>query len=267
MRKRPMGRHWIALWRSVVGTRWDLVVDLRGSAIAWLLRSKDRKVAKRYPGHRVAAAARVLGLDPPLDPQLFVGAPTRARAEQILGEGAVLAVGPSANWIGKEWPWQNFAELARRLTAPDAPLFGAKILLLGAPEDRARLKPLRAALSDRPVIDEIGRLDLLTVHACLRKAALFVGNDSGLMHLAAAAGAPTLGLFGPSDEAAYAPWGPHCASVRGSRSFAELTAPPFDFSGRECHMFDLSVDDVERAALELLNRVGSTEPAGAPSRP
>ena len=54
-------------------------------------------------------------------------------------------------------------------------------------------------------IDLVGRLSLPEIAAFLSRATLFVGNDSGLMHLAAAAGAPTLGLFGPTNAAEYAP--------------------------------------------------------------
>ena len=62
-------------------------------------------------------------------------------------------------------------------------------------------------------VDLCGRLSLPAVAACLRRCALFVGNDSGLMHLAAAAGAPTLGLFGPSRVNEYGPSGPNARAA------------------------------------------------------
>ena len=71
--------------------------------------------------------------------------------------------------------------------------------------------PLLAALPD--AIDLTGRLSLPEAAAVLRRAALFVGNDSGLMHLAAAAGAPTLGLFGPTNAAEYGPAGSRARAV------------------------------------------------------
>src|SRR3546814_1399104 len=81
----------------------------------------------------------------------------------------------------------------------------------------------------RPVLQAAGprgvnlfeRGDLLTAAACLERADFFVGNDSGLMHLAAAAGTPTLGLFGPSPEARYRPWGPKASFVRTPESFEQ----------------------------------------------
>ena len=72
-------------------------------------------------------------------------------------------------------------------------------------------------------IDLVGRDDLLTCYAALKRARLFIGNDTGFMHLAAAAGAPTLGLFGPSDDAPLATLGRGWrAAVRGARTLEEF---------------------------------------------
>jgi len=250
--KRTAGLHWVELWLKTAAFRWDLVVDLRSSAIAWLLLAKMRRVARRWPGHRVAAAAKTLGLDQTVPPCIFVAETRRAAARRLVGDGPVLALGPTANWRGKQWPEERFAELAERLTAAGAPLAGARILILGAAEERPRIARLLSSLPAGRLLDQMGRLDLLTAYACLERSSLYVGNDSGLMHLAAAAGAPTLGLFGPSDEGLYGPWGPNARSVRGPESFASMLARGIGLSGGECHMLGLSVDAAERAALDLL---------------
>ena len=72
------------------------------------------------------------------------------------------------------------------------------------------------------------------------------------MHMAAAAGAPTIGLFGPSDERLYAPWGPHTKVVRGVRRLEEIREVDHDLSQALCHMMDLPVDWVTAAAKDLL---------------
>jgi ADP-heptose:LPS heptosyltransferase len=100
-------------------------------------------------------------------------------------------------------------------------------------------------------------VDLLTAFACVKHARLFIGNDSGAMHLAAAAGVPTLGLFGPSDEELYAPWGANTRVVRGPRDFEQIRAVDPSFTQELCHMMDLSVETVGKAAKELL---AATEP-------
>ena len=84
--------------------------------------------------------------------------------------------------------------------------------------------PVLAALGDR-AMDLVGRLALPTVAAVLARSALFVGNDSGLMHLAAATGIPTLGLFGPSRVGEYAPAGQRAACVAAPEAPALHSMP------------------------------------------
>ena len=101
-------------------------------------------------------------------------------------------------------------------------------------------------------IDLVGRTELLTAAAVLRRSALFIGNDTGLMHIAAASGLPTLGLFGPSDEQHYGPWGVHTRIARGPRTYEQIRAVDPSFVQALCHMMDLSVETVSEAAEELL---------------
>jgi ADP-heptose:LPS heptosyltransferase len=134
--------------------------------------------------------------------------------------------------------------------------------VLGAPGDHHVMDSLRHVVLKTRLIDLVGKTDLLTAYACLKRASLFIGNDSGLMHLAAAAGAPTLGLFGPSDERHYAPWGPATRVVRGSRDFEMIRASDPGFTQALCHMMDLTVPTVVEAARDLL---ATSKPAVEPA--
>ena len=254
MPKRRAGGHWLGLWLATLGRRWDLVVDLRASAIAWLLSARERRVFQ--PGgndHRVIELGRLLGLDPPPAPRVWCGPAERQRAAELMPDGRWLALGPTANWGGKQWPAERFAELARQLTRPGGVMAGARVAVFGGPGEQAAAAPLLAAL---PTVDLVGRIDLATAAACLARAALYIGNDSGLMHTAAAAGTPTLGLFGPSREAHYAPWGPRAASVRTDLDYdAILATPGYDYRSSASHMGSLSVAKVEQAAAALLARL------------
>ena len=128
---------------------------------------------------------------------------------------------------------------------------GAAILLAAGPDERAQADAVRAALPGATFVDAVG-LGLVETAACLARASLVVGNDSGLMHLSAAMGAPTLGLFGPTDERRYAPFGPRAGFVRGLRSYAELE--PDDRAGHTTSLMDdLSVEAAYSAALSLLS--------------
>jgi ADP-heptose:LPS heptosyltransferase len=253
LRKRRFSLHWLALYGRTLGRRWDLVVDLRGSVLAWLLPAGERRVmAKGDPReHRVRQLARLIGLDPPPNPAIWTASHHDRAAEALVPPGGpVLAIGPAANWRGKEWRAERFAELARRLTMPDAPFATARVTVLAAAHERAQAAPLLAALPSGRAIDLVGNTGLLTAAAVLRRCALFIGNDTGLMHIAAAAGTPTLGLFGPSPVEQYAPWGRFTAVAH-----SEVIYPPgYDYRTTGTLMDGLSVEAVETAARELWRR-------------
>jgi len=211
LEKQSRGRHWLPLWAATVTTRWDLVVDIRGSALSWLVPTARRAVMRRRPGHKTAQLAAILGLDPPPLPVVWTAPSDQAKAAALLPAGRpIVALAPTANWAPKIWPAARFAELFHAL-----PLIGAVPVIFAGPgeTERAMVAPLRAALPD--AIDLSGRLTLPQIAACLSRSSLFVGNDSGLMHLAAAVGAPTLGLFGPTNAAEYAPAGRRARAVIG----------------------------------------------------
>ena len=246
MQKAKGGGHWFKLWSQVRGRNWGLIVDRRGSGIARFLRARRRAVHRTQGGeplHKVVEAARLLRLaDDPPAPFLFTSPETEARADAILahGQGPILALGPAANWMGKTWPAERFALAAVQLMAKGGPFEHGRVLILGGPDDRRSAEPLRRSLPRERWIDLTGEGDLLTAYACLKRASLFVGNDSGLMHLAATTGVPTIGLFGPTSAAEYGPAGTRAGTVVAD-------------SGR---MADIAVADVMDAIRSL---VGSDE--------
>jgi ADP-heptose:LPS heptosyltransferase len=268
--KQKDGSHWFDLWRKVRKRRWGLVVDLRGSALSRVISTKRRAIHRKHVGepiHKVLEAAQVLKIDDePAAPYIYLSPEVEAYALDLMpGQGPILAMAPAANWVGKTWPLERFSRVAMRLLGSDGPMKGGRLMVLGGGADRKTAQGLKDCVSRNRFIDLAGQVDLLTAFACLKRARLFVGNDSGAMHLAAAAGAPTLGLFGPTDERRYAPWGPNARVVRGGRSFEEITASDPASSQALCHMMDLSVDRVYEAARALLaeTETGAQAPSTA----
>lgn len=257
MVKRKRAGHWVDLWRQTAGTFWHQVIDLRGSGLGWLVPTLKRRIIKSSwePRHRLLHLSALLGLDRPLAPVLWSTPAQDDEAARLMGGGPILALGPGANWAPKQWPAERFARLATRLTGDGGILAGAKVALFGAEAERPAIQPLIETVPAERRLDLIGKVDLATLHACLKRASLYVGNDSGLMHIAAASGVPTLGLFGPSSEVFYGPFGPLCASVRGPRSFEDIChAPDFNHRRPDCLMLDLTVERVEGAAGALWSR-------------
>jgi ADP-heptose:LPS heptosyltransferase len=232
-----------------------------------MLRAGERRIMAKSatPMHRVELLAATIGLArAPPAPVCWTNARDDAAAAGLVPEGApVLAIAAAANWPGKQWRAANFADLVARLTGPAGMLAGARVAVLAAAEERDQVQPLLAAVPAERLLNLVGRTGLPVAAAVLRRCAFFVGNDSGLMHLAAAAGIPTLGLFGPSHAAHYAPWGPRAAWVRTAKDYNELVGGPgYDHRNTGTLMDSLSVDRVAVAAEELWRRV--QEPGAPP---
>lgn len=258
MPKRKRAGHWFSLWRQVVGTRWHRVVDLRRSAMPWLvLTSHIHTVPADRAIHRVALNAEAIGCgDAPPAPVVWTMPRHHRLAESLIpGDEPVLGIGPAANWAGKTWPMDRWPALVERLTGPGGLLPGARIAVFGAPGEREVIAPLLAALPAERSLDLVGAADLLTIAAALERCRLFVGNDSALMHMAAAMGTLTVGLFGPTDDRRYGPWGPRTAVARTPRSYDEwqvfMQQPEFDHRTTGSLMDSLEVDAVEAAARAL----------------
>jgi ADP-heptose:LPS heptosyltransferase len=257
LEKKRYSRHWLDFLCQTIGTYWDIIIDIRGSAATMVLLRGHRYAyyTDRAPIHRAVKLSNLLELDDPAAPRLWTGAAHETEAATLVPSGGpVLGLGPTANWPCKEWAVENFIELAHRLTAADGPLPEARIMVLGAPNERDTALPLIEAFDAARVIEVFGGVSLLGAFACLKRADFYVGNDSGLMHMAAAAGIPTLGLFGPTQDAHYAPFGDNCAVIRTPEAYEDLV-PARELTRKlGSLMGGLTVDNVEAAALELFER-------------
>lgn len=250
------------LWRMLRKRRWGLIVDPAGGKMAAGLRAQRRATpaaGSAEPPHKVARAARLLRLeDDPPAPRVFVSDETRARAVELTtGAGPILAVAPGAGWVGAAWPIERFARLATRLLADDGPLAGGRLMMVGLPFERRDIESLRRTTPRERWIDLTAEADPLLIAACLEHARLYVGGAIAWTHLAAAAGAPTLGLYGPTDEFLEGPWGAHAFTVRGPRGFEAIRAADPHLNQAIHHMLDLSVETVFEAAVALIERTRS----------
>jgi heptosyltransferase-2 len=187
-----------------------------------LNRGYDRLLTHALPftgwRHDVEHALGVLDAlgAPPVDAslELWPGAADDAFAARALaaagaGDGPLVALGPSGGHSAlKQWPAARFAALADRLRAE----LGARVVLVGGPGEEALGEAVAAACAVRPLA-LVGRTTLPQLAAVLRRCALYVGNDAGPLHVAAAAGTAVVGVFGSSDPTRFGPWGPRARVV------------------------------------------------------
>jgi len=135
---------------------------------------------------------------------------------------------PGMRLAAKRWAPDRWAAVLTRLLAADP---AAQVLLLGGPgaEDRTAADAIWAALppeAQSRVHDAVGRLGWGALAATIRRCRLFLGPDTGALHLAVAVGTPVVAVFGPSDPRRYGPWDPGGPSraVGGTATGVDLAA-------------------------------------------
>jgi predicted lipopolysaccharide heptosyltransferase III len=258
--------------------RFDTVVDLtdgdRAAFLTWTsgagvrigFNAEDRWTGRCYttvvrgkPGaHRIDRDLAVLA---PLGvaagerlPRLWLTAEDDARAQRLVEQLDIprdrpwVVIQPGARYWFKAWPVERFAELADRLNDT----LGCQVLVGGSPQEESLTQSV-VGLAKSRLLSIAGRSDVRTLAALLKRSALFVGNDTGAMHIAAAVGTPVVGLFGPSNPAE---WGP-----RGSRADViykgldcRICFHPTCRRGEENCMKLIGVQEVFEAAARLVGQ-------------
>jgi heptosyltransferase-1 len=167
------------------------------------------------------------------------------RENRLQGLDDFALLNPGAGWGAKQWPAERYGEVARRL-AED----GVKALINFGPGEEPLMQAVESASKDvaKGVASSLTELIALT-----RRARLFIGGDTGPMHLAAALGVPVVAIFGPTNPARNGPFGTRSIVLRSPIS-------PTTHSRRaqpDPGMLEISVDEVVAAARKLLrtNRV------------
>lgn len=173
----------------------------RGEVIAW---PPHPSTGLHVVDHLLKPLHRYVNSGTPRAPRVFPGARNQHAASEFwrsagLPEQGVLAIHPGSGGRHKLWPmegWRHLLEWAAKNGVPG-------ILISGPAEQERGIGPLLKSLN--PGWQALSNAPLLDLAAILNKCAAFAGHDSGVTHLAAAVGIPTLALFGPTDSQV---WGP-----------------------------------------------------------
>ncbi|MBI4349786.1 MAG: hypothetical protein HY553_23315 [Elusimicrobia bacterium] len=171
----------------------------------WGMHDLERNLSLLLPLAPALDAKGAAGEPVYLEPAPEARAKVAARlADAGIREGdRLIGLHPGSVWATKRWPWERFAELARRLRDEE----GARLVLVGGPGDRDLCRQVAEAAGEG-VLDWAGATSLAELIALMPRLALLATNDSGPMHIATASGVPTLAFFGPTTrELGFFPYG------------------------------------------------------------
>ena len=262
--------------------RFDTVVDLtdgdRAAFLTWISGASVRigfNAEQRWTGHcyttvvtggtgahrieRDLAALAPMGIEArDRIPQIWLGPEDVARVDQLavqLGlakDRSWVVIQPGARYWFKAWPPQRFAEVADRLHDR----FGCQGLVAGSPQEAA----LTQAVVDHaksPLLSIAGRSDVRMLAALLKRSTLFIGNDTGAMHIAAAVGTPLVGLFGPSNPLEWGPRGGRAETIYKGLD-CRICFHPTCLRGEDNCMKLITVEEVMAAAVRQIEHTQRT---------
>lgn len=250
----PSRSSWLAYaaWRAGIPQRIGLDVDGRGFSHTLPVRPSP---GVQHEAELYLSIAQALRIDPQLVTRVARAeffpadrdrtAITARLVEEVdwLGDKPLVVMHPGGGrnpiWQlpQRRWPVERFARLGNHLVRQA----DARLVLVGDAEDAA-LTTAVAGLMAFPVVNLAGRMSLGEIGALAELADLYVGNDAGPTHVAAAVGCPTLAIFGPSDPAVSAPYVPQGRVITLHRE----TAVPFSWAN------GVSVEEAIAAATALL---------------
>lgn len=213
-------------WRAVRREEYDMVIDLQGllkSAIAARMAAAGKVIGpshsregSRYLYDAIAGPANRdrHAVDEAMDVVRYLGLPAGEAVfpvqfppvTPVTGRPRI-AIIPASRWPNKNWPVEYYAEIAHLLMHHE----GATMHLFGSERDRGACVAIQHALEAghacSRVVNLAGRTGMAEMGGWLKAMDLVIANDSGPIHMAAAAGTPVLALFGPTDPRRTGPYG------------------------------------------------------------
>jgi len=245
VKKRKFNFHWLVLWFQLIGHKWDLIVDLRSSFLSYILFTKKRKIylKNNKPISQVEKFSNFMNSDNILIPKIYISRPELDKAKLIIKDRVTIAISPGGNWLPKIWPAENYNKLIFELQKKysNKNLF---FLIVGSTEEEKKYFDQVVNNVPKEYIINIMGKSLTLTYACLSLCKLFIGNDSGLMHLSAASGINTIGLFGPTRDDLYGPYGKNCYVIRTKENFKDLRNSIKNF--KKSSMTSILIDDLTK---------------------
>ncbi len=249
-------REKLVLMMQLKKEKFDLVIDLKNTAIPIFIRPRFSTpiLKKKVEGHAVfrhLARLKTLGIEGPATFALPRLESFGVEMQEILLKkgmsvgSSYIVLGPGAANRLKRWEASKFAQLAEQLKEK----YSLTMVVVGPKEDREEFKKVFSS----EVIQLTGELSLMQVAALLKKAKLFIANDSGPMHLAVAVNCPVLAIFGPTDPKIYGPYGCLHRVVRLEIPCSPCMEGFCRIQTHEC-MKDLEVKQAFQTACEMLSR-------------
>ena len=240
VKKKKYNFHWFNIYGNCFFKKWDIIIDFRSSLISYLLIHKKKFVFKsNNKSHHIDQLSNFFKFD---CSTLIIHNSNKEimKVEKIINnQFKYVVICPGGNWIPKLWPSKNFNKIIKIIVKQ---YNNVKFIIVGSSnEKKYYFQDVTKEVHKENIIDLMGETLTLT-SAYMRKSNLFIGNDSGLMHLAVASNLKTIGLFGPTNDRIYAPIGKNCFVIRTKENYEYFIKNHCD--SEKSYMQSIEVEDV-----------------------
>lgn len=226
IKKKRLNFHWLKMYFQCWHIKWEIVIDLRSSLLPYLLLTKKKYIFKKNKKlHHIDQLNHSFNIK---KSNLFIYTDNK---EQSIVESNLeknfqyVVIFPGGNWTPKIWPVNEYNKLLNILCNKFSNL---KFIIVGSlQEKKLYFEAIKVNLDDNLFINLMGKSLTLTA-AYMKKSTLFIGNDSGLMHLSFASRLSTIGLFGPTNDNLYGHQTSNCFVVRTKESYDYLSKTIID---------------------------------------
>ena len=215
--KKKYNMHWLDIISNCYGKKWDIIIDFRSSLLSYFLKHNKKFIFKKKSNlNHVHQLSDYFGFD---CSDLFIE--TSKEEEEIATKDLsnnlkYFVIFPGGNWEPKIWSVKNYNSLLVKILSKNKNI---KFILVGSKqEEKIYLNKITKNIDRNNIINLFGASLTLTA-AYMKKSKLFIGNDSGLQHMASATKLKSIVLFGPTNDMIYGPFMQDSHVIRTNESY------------------------------------------------
>ena len=200
-KKRKLNLHWLDIFQKTCSIQWDIIVDFRSSALSLLLKNNKKYIFKKLHSiHHIQQLNSSFGFE--CSNLLIPTSDDEANKvnNHLDNSFKHVVIFPGCNWTPKLWSAENYNETMKLLIDKYDKI---KFIIVGSLKEKNKFYNLLIKdIKEDLIIDLFGH-NLTLTSAYMKKSDVFIGNDSGLMHLAVASKLRVISLFGPTNDLVY----------------------------------------------------------------
>ncbi len=238
--KKKFNMHWLEIIYNCYGKKWDVIIDFRSSLLSYLLSHNKKFIFKKKTNiNHIQQLSDYFGFD---CSELFIV--NNNEEEQIVKKNIsdnfnYFVIFPGGNWKPKIWSVENYNSLLKKILSKNKNI---KFILVGSSvEEKIYYSKITKNIDSKYILNLFGS-SLTQTAAYMKKSKIFIGNDSGLSHIASASNLKSIVLFGPTNEKIYGPFQKDSQVVRTNESYDYFKSINIDQT--KSYMGSISVEKI-----------------------